>query len=315
MIEAWTLTTGEDGMRTQARGLAAAIADRVHEKVSPGRDLMNLLRVGRAGRAAVAELEPPWPDVLVSCGRRSIPSALVTRRRGGERPFLVHIQDPRGAAARFDFVVAMAHDRIAAGPRVFKVDTALHDLTPSILAEAAKPWRVRFERLGAAFAGVVVGGDLKGRPFTMDDTRRLIEGLERMRAGKNLGLAITPSRRTPPSVRELLAVTYRDDPSVFVWGLEGDNPYRAILGLADRLVVTGDSVSMISEAISTPRSVDVFDLGFRRHAGFLQALIDSGRVRRFSGDPAFPANAPPINATDRAADAVLRILRGSPAHA
>ena len=308
MIEAWTLTTGEDGMRTQARGLAAAIAGRVVERTTPPLAAWSPARLGWMRPPPFEGFTAPWPDVLVTCGRRSIPHALEAKRRSGGKVFLVHVQDPRGAAARFDAVVAMDHDRIAAGPRVIKVATALHDLTPAILAEASTPWRARFAALGPAFAGVVVGGDLKGRPFSEDDAARLVAGLARMRAGSQLGLAITPSRRTPPAVRALLDRTYRDDPAVFLWDLEGDNPYRAILGLADRLVVTGDSVSMISEAISTPKSVDVLDLGFPRHAGFLQRLVDSGRVRRFDGDPDYPRDAEPVNATEDAARMVRRLL-------
>jgi mitochondrial fission protein ELM1 len=308
LIEAWTLTTGEDGMRTQARGLAAAIADRVVERTTPPLSAWSPARLGWIPPRPFEGFAAPWPDVLVSCGRRSIPHALEAKRRSGGGVVLVHVQDPRGAAARFDAVVAMAHDRIAAGPRVLKVATALHDLTPAILADAASPWRLRFVALGPAFAGVVVGGDLKGRPFGDDDAHRLIAGLARIRAGSPLGLAITPSRRTPASVRALLERTYRDDLSVFLWDLDGDNPYRAILGLADRLIVTGDSVSMISEAISTPTSVDVLDLGFPRHAGFLQSLIDSGRVRRFEGDPDYPRAAEPVNATEDAARMVRRLL-------
>lgn len=295
-------------MRTQARGLAAAIADRVVEKTTPALNAWSPARLGWTRPPPFEGFAAPWPDVLVTCGRRSIPHALEARRRSDGRVFLVHVQDPRGAAARFDAVVAMAHDRIAAGPRVIKVATALHDLTPAILAQASAPWRARFAALGPGFAGVVVGGDLKGRPFGADDAARLIAGLDRMRAGSPIGLAITPSRRTPPAVRALLARTYRDDPAVFLWDLEGENPYRAILGLADRLIVTGDSVSMISEAISTPRSVDVLDLGFPRHAGFLRMLVGSGRVRRFDGDPAYPVAATPLNATDDAARMVRRLM-------
>ena len=66
---------------------------------------------------------------------------------------------------------------------------------------------------------------------------------------------------------------------------------------------------MISEAISTRAPVDVMDLGFPRHAGFLQRLVDSGRVRRFTGDPDAPASAVPVNATDEAAAAVRALLQ------
>ena len=67
---------------------------------------------------------------------------------------------------------------------------------------------------------------------------------------------------------------------------------------------------MISEAISTPTSVDVLDLGFARHAGFLQTLVDSGRVRRFDGDPGYPRDATPVNATEDAVRMVRRLLAG-----
>lgn len=295
-------------MRTQARGLAAAVADRVVQKTTPAMGGWSPGRLGWTRPPPFEGFAAPWPHVLVTCGRRSIPYALEARRLTRGEIFLVHVQDPRGAAAGFDAVVAMDHDRIAAGPRVIKVATALHDVTPTALAEASALWRPRFTALGPRFAGVVVGGDLKGRPFTRTDAERLIAGLSRLRTESDLGLAITPSRRTPAPVRALLARTYEDDPRAIFWDITGENPYRAILGLADRLIVTGDSVSMISEAISTSRSVDVLDLGFPRHAGFLQRLIDRGRVRRFDGDPAYPTEVAPVNATEDAARVVRRLM-------
>ena len=253
-------------------------------------------------------LTPPWPDLIVSCGRRAVPYALAARSASRGRILIAHVQDPRRKAAAFDLVVAMDHDRIRPGPRVIKVSTALHDLTPALLARAAEPWRQRFAALGDSLAGVIVGGDLKGRPFTRDDGGRLLDGLRLMREASGIGFAITPSRRTPRAVRELMHRAFDGDPRVFLWDLVGDNPYRAILGSADRLVVTGDSVSMISEAISTTAPVDVLDLGFPRHAGFLQTLIESGRVRRFSGDAPTSANPVPVNATNQAAAVLRRLL-------
>ena len=305
---AWSLTSGEAGMRTQARGLAAAVARHVVEKQTPGRDdLLARLRVA-AARPAMTGLAAPWPDLLVTCGRRTVPYALHVRRLSGGRTRLVHVQDPRANRDAFDLIVAMDHDRIPAGGNVIKVETALHDLTPELLADAGEAWRERFVRLGSRLAGVIVGGSLRGRAFTLGDGERLMAGLNRMREAQGLGLAITPSRRTPAPVMARLRDAFAGDAGVFLWDLRGDNPYRAILGLADRLVVTGDSVSMISEAISTCAPVDVMDLGFARHAGFLQRLVDQGRVRRFTGDPEAPASARPVNATATAAEAVRRRL-------
>ena len=296
-ITAWAVTTGEVGMRTQARGLAVAVADHVVEKTVQG------LFSWSAGD----RLAPPWPDLVITCGRRSARHGLAVKRASGGATLAVHVQDPRGRADAFDLVIAMRHDAISPGAKVLLVDTALHDLTPHALATAGETWRPRLAGLGRPLVGAVVGGDLKGRPFTLADGRRLLAGLNRVRQGG--ALAITPSRRTPASVLTLLRQALADDPAVFLWDQTGDNPYRGILALADRLVVTSDSVSMVSEALSTPHPVEVFDLDFRRHQGFIQGLVDQGLVRRFVGDPAPPAARAPVNATFEAAAVVRALLQ------
>ena len=303
-ITAWALTTGETGMRTQARGLAQAVADVVVEKSVPSR-----WRQLGGGVAPDERLSPPWPDLLITCGRRSVARSIALRKASGGRTVTVHVQDPRGRRDAFDLVIAMGHDKIPAGGNVMKIATALHDLTPENLAAAGRLWEDRFDVLGKPLAGVVVGGHLKGRPFTLEDGARLLSGLKRLRDEGGASLAITPSRRTPAAVRSLFAEAFAGDPRVFLWDLKGDNPYRAILALSDRLIVTSDSVSMVSEALSTPHPVEVFDLGFARHVSFVQRLVDQGLIRRFEGEPTPPRTAGPINATHQAASAVRALLQ------
>jgi len=301
-VIAWALTTGETGMRTQARGLAQAVADIVIEKTAPARRLW-------PWAANADRLAPPWPDVLITCGRRSAARSAAARRASRGRTLAVHIQDPRTATRAFDLVIAMGHDRIAAGGNVIKVSTALHDLTPEALAGAGRLWGPRFSHLSRPLVGVVIGGDLKGRPFSSADGARLLQGLIRLRAATGAGLAITPSRRTPEAVKAMLRRAFAGDPGVYLWDLAGENPYLGILALSDRLVVTSDSVSMVSEALATPHPVEIFDLGFARHAGFVQSLVDQGLARRFEGDPSTPITSGPVNATNEAARAVRALLQ------
>ena len=296
-LTAWAVTTGEMGMRTQARGLAEAVAEDVTE-----------VTVERAWPWRRERPSPPWPDVMVSCGRRSARWALAARKQSGGAMLAVHVQDPRRDAAAFDLIVAMEHDDIRAGGNVIKVATALHDLTPAKLAAAADAWAARLD-LGRPLTGVAIGGDLRGRAFTPADGARLIAGLKRVKDGTGGALAITPSRRTPPAVLAQLNEAFAGDARVFLWDLQGDNPYRAILASSDRLVVTSDSVSMVSEALATPHPVEVLDLGFARHAGFIQDLVDRRFVRRFKGDPAPPVTAGPVNATLESAQAVQALLQ------
>ncbi|MGI8842039.1 MAG: mitochondrial fission ELM1 family protein [Caulobacteraceae bacterium] len=302
-VTAWALTTGEAGMRAQARGLAEAVADVVVEKTAPKG------WPWPAATGARAALGPPWPDVLITCGRRSAPLSVTLRKASGGGVLTIHVQDPLTDPAQFDLVVAMEHDRIATGRQVIKVATALHDLTPAKLAAAGGAWRDRFAALGRPLAGVLVGGTTRRDIFTREKGRRLIEALQRLRAEAGASLAITASRRTSPAIRRLLREAFGTDPRVFLWDMAGENPYLAILALADRLVVTGDSVSMISEALSTGRPVEIFDLGFAHHAPFLDRLEMRGLARRFVGEPAPPAAQPPVNATLEAATAVRRLLQ------
>jgi mitochondrial fission protein ELM1 len=303
MITAWAVTTGEAGMRTQARGLAGAVADRVIEKIAPGGWLQRWLDADPA-----EDFKPPWPDVLITCGRRSARFGMTLRKRMPASVVAIHIQDPRAPASAFDLIVAMEHDPIPIGDNVVKVATALHDLTPASLVEAADAWRGRLAAYGRPLAGVVIGGSTARQAFTPSHGRRLLAGLKRLRSG-GTSLAIIPSRRTPKSVRASFLQAFAADPKVFVWDMTGDNPYRGVLALADRLVVTSDSVSMISEALATSNPVEVFDFGTAHYGRFLARVTERGWARRFEGDATPPPPRLPVNATDEAAATVRTLLQ------
>src|SRR5947209_20633280 len=130
-------------MRTQARGLAQAVAGAVVEKIVTVRWPWSWFRAGSPGVLAGVDttagdaLAPPWPDLIVTCGRRSSILGVAVKAAAGGKPLLVHVQDPLTDPRRFDLIVAMAHDDIAA-PNVIKVRTALHDMTAERRAEAGR---------------------------------------------------------------------------------------------------------------------------------------------------------------------------------
>ena len=313
-LTAWFMTTGGAGFRTQARGLATRVAGKARELVvelrAPWRYLPGAMTpVPLMGLSKSSDRPaPPWPDLLVSCGRRTTALAMAIRRASRGRTLVVHVQNPLTSVAGFDLVVAMDHDGIS-GPNVLNVPTALHDVTPARLAAAADLWRDRLRTPGRPLVGVLLGGSTPHHPFSAATARPLVDDLRRLSAETGAALAITPSRRTPSDVRRMLAEAFADQPGVFVWDLEGENPYFGILALADRLVATSDSVSMISEALATPHPVEVFGAdGGRRHALFLRGLIDRGLVRRFTGEAVPPPAGGPIDATALAAEAVERLI-------
>ena len=310
----WYMTTGEAGFRTQARGLASRLSAAPRELVvdlrSPWRYLPTGLNPFVLGALTPSSDKPtpPWPDLLISCSRRAAAVSIAVRRASRGQTLTVHVQNPLTDPAAFDLVVAMDHDGLS-GPNVISVPTALHDVTPARLAAAAKAWRPRLTRVGRPLVGVVLGGTNRHQPFTVEAAGPLLDGLERLRQETGAVLAITPSRRTPIDVRAAFEERFAGDADVFLWDMLGDNPYLGILALADRIVATSDSVSMISEALATPHPVEVFGPdGGERHARFLNGLLDKGLVRRFTGDPLVAKAGGPIDATEMAAEAVRRLL-------
>jgi len=313
-LTAWFMTTGEAGFRTQARGLANRIAGGARELTI---DLANPWRFLPAGlipapldrlSATSDQPVPPWPDLLVSCSRRAAVVAAAIKRASGGRTLAIHVQNPLIDPRAFDLVVAMEHDGLV-GPNVLSVPTALHDVTPARLGEAAKHWRRRLFKRGRPLVGVVLGGSNKHQPFTLKMAGELMDGLQRLRRETGAGLAITPSRRTPEEIKAAFHARFAGDPEVFCWDMQGDNPYLGILALSDRLVVTSDSVSMISEALATPNPVEVFGPdGGRRHARFLHGLADKGLIRAFTGERTPPSPGGPIDATEIAAQAAKALI-------
>ena len=236
-------------------------------------------------------LSQPWPDLLISCGRRSAPIAAAVGRAAGGRTFAVHIQNPRTPFRCFDLIVPLEHDGLI-GPNVVASRAALHTVTPEKLAIAGAEWQ---DRLGNLTVAVLLGGRTRSYRFTRETVERLASDL----AGLDGNIGVTASRRTEPDAVDTLKARL---PRAWFWDGAGRNPYLGMLALARHIVVTEDSVSMISEAISTGKPVHVARMagGSRRLARFQASLREDGIVRLFDGRLA-QWRYEPVNETPRIA--------------
>ena len=226
------------------------------------------------------------PRLVISAGRRSAPVALWLRSRYGAR--IVHCMQPglSGLFRRelFDLLVIPAHDRPAPAPNVMPVLGATHRVSSSVLTQAEMAWRERLGHLPHPRVALVVGGPV--RQVGMDP--QVAHGLGRDVAHLTIGLRgavmATTSRRTGTEASDALAMGL--GPSLHVlyrWGEPGENPYMGFLATADAIVVTADSVSMISEACATqaPVFVALPELAGPRHRAMVESLVQAGQVRPF----------------------------------
>lgn len=316
----WIVTDGKAGMESQCVGLAEALGlEPVIKRVgmrAPWRQLSPYLRLGHrfAFRPGSDPLEPPWPDLLIGSGRRSIAAVLHVRaqsRKSGRPTVTVQIQDPVISSHHFDLVIAPAHDR-PKGQNVLTTQGALHRITPEKLAAEAARLVPRVADLPRPWIGVLIGGANAAYRFGSHEARRMGTALAEAAKAAGGSLLVTPSRRTGEKNLAQLREAIGTVPA-FVWDGRGENPYFGMLGLADQIVVTSDSVNMVSEAVASGKPVHVFDLpgGSKKFAHFHHTMRAKGLTHPFTGtlEAHHPATAD--DDMSRAVAAVRRIFAKS----
>ncbi len=260
-----------------------------------------LMGLAPAARAMIA---PPWPRLVVSAGRRSAPVALWLGRRGART---VHCMRPGFGAAGFDLLVLGRHDAPAAAPNILPILGATHRISPAILAAARAAWAPLLGALPGPRIALLVGGPVRGEG--MDPAVAALIAREAASLGGSV--MATASRRTGAAATHAMAEALRGTPHhLHAWGDAAPNPYRGLLAWADAVVVTGDSVSMLSEALMTPGPVLIADpggLGPRHHA-LHESLVAAGEAAML-GAPA-PASRAPRDETARVAAEVARRFLG-----
>ena len=286
-LTCWALTEGFAGMESQCVGLAEALGlpcaiKRVRRPRMPLKYLPPSLWPNPLSRNLENVLAPPWPDVLISSGRGSVAAALAVRRASAGKTFTVHIQTPYVDSSRFDLVVIPQHDSLR-GDNVLVTRTALHGVTRERLAEAAQRFNARLSYLPRPLIAVLVGGSNKHQNCSPETMHQMADQLIAAARECGGGLAVTTSRRTEEENERVLRERLRAVP-LFFWDGVQENPYLGLLALADAIVVTSDSVSMVSEACATGKPVHVFNMGggHRKLRQFHKTLMDDGVTRPFA---------------------------------
>jgi mitochondrial fission protein ELM1 len=229
--------------------------------------------------------DQPPPRIAITSGRQAVMAALYLKKRFGDRVFTVHVQHPKIDPSRFDLVVAPEHDGLR-GPNVVTTIGAVHHITRDVLDRAAAGGPVAgLERLTRPIVAVLIGGPTRHYQRFDADLARLEDALAELVRSEHVNLAILPSRRTPQAVIDRMVHRFGQDQ--LVWNRQGANPYLCALALATHVIVTGDSVSMMTEASGTGRPVYVAYLTesrpARRFRLFHQSLERAGITRPFEG--------------------------------
>ncbi|MBB6243379.1 mitochondrial fission ELM1 family protein [Rhodanobacter sp. MP1X3] len=313
--ECWAITDSAAGNQRQALALAERLGLPVRHLVLEPRAPWSWLapRLSIGGPLALHPdqrrlFEPPWPSVAIGCGRAA---ALFTRQlrslsRG--RCYTVQILDPRIGPPHWDTVIAPLHDQLSA-TNVLTPLGSLNTIDDSWLADGRDSCPALAE-LPQPRVGVLLGGPRKGITLDADYARQLAHHLLERYQRDGGSLLVLASRRTPPALIDIFSQAFRAVPGLIWAGPDdGTNPYPGVLGWADRLVVTPDSVNMLSEACAVGCPVHTFTLAAlparieRFHAG----LRDAGLLHDI--DAGAPTLQLPLRETSALADELCRRIR------
>src|ERR1700738_684726 len=205
---AWVLHDGKAGMASQALGLAEATGFPFIEKrlairfpwtcLPPQLWFMPL----RAAGGSAASLVPPWPDLVIGCGRNTAQPALAIRRASGGRTVAAQVQYPGVGRAEFDLMVVTEHDHVT-GPRLILTRGAVHRVTKAKLAAE----RLRFPALAEfprPILSVLIGGTSKAYRLSLQRLDEIAEALVAILRTDGGSVLLTASRGTGAPARGLL---------------------------------------------------------------------------------------------------------------
>jgi uncharacterized protein len=266
-ITVWCLLGGKAGDNTQVRALAEELGWGYEEKHIAARPWELLSHLGGgitlAGidRSRSAVLAAPWPDIVLSAGRRNEPVARWIQQQSGGRTRLVHIGRPWAPLSVWDLVITTPQYFLPEQSNVLHNSLPLHHVSSDELSSAGEQLRPQLADLPRPWLAVLMGGDSGRFVLTRAKARRLGALARDLAAAAGGSLLVTDSPRTPRPAGDALQAQLQGPHFCYRWGSGDANPYRGLLALADGFVVTGESMSMLGEAAETGRPLYIFDVG------------------------------------------------------
>jgi len=267
----WAIASYRAGENSQIFGLvsrlplAATIKRIAYSRLAGPIGILRRVTAGVADPSRSDALTPPWPDLIVSAGVKNEPLARWIRAQSGGRTRLVFLGRTWASRKHFDLVVTTPQYRLPDEPNVLHNLMTQHGVTKARLVDESAKWEVRYGQLPGPRFGVLLGGDSGPYVFGPKAAARLAEALNAMASKRGGSVMVTSSARTRNDAIDVLESRLTVPHDCHRWRAgDAENPYFGILALADELVVTNDSIAMLSEAAATGKLVHVVPL---RRAG------------------------------------------------
>ena len=259
------LTEGYHGMISQVEGLAKALNADFQHRIVRLNWLWNYIppKLSPVSRLILKDgqyiTENEKFDLVISCGRKSvIPSIFIKKKN--KKIFTIHIQNPKVRFNNFDLIVAPEHDELK-GENVITSKGAIHYIT-RLEIEKARSYlldKIQNEKI----VSLILGGPNKYYNFSNEELTNIFREIKSSFISQGYKAIIIPSMRTPKRIIDLAINEFLTDG--FVVNSVDKQAYLSSLAIANSIVVTCDSTSMISEAATSGKPIFVAHMQPKRN--------------------------------------------------
>ena len=300
------LTQGMHGMISQVEGLAKALdLDFTHHTV----ELNSFWKVIPPKLTPISQnvykkINKHDFDVIISCGRKSVIPSIHLKNTANKKVFNIHIQDPKVNLNYFDFIVAPEHDALE-GQNVINTKGAIHYLTENEISENSVYLKSFIKNDERKIWTLIMGGPTKYYDYSTKNMKHIFTSIYKLLKKYNFQLVVIPSMRTPVNIIRYAKEFFGDNHTVIM--NVDKKAYLSALALAENIVVTCDSSSMISEAALTGKPIYIGnilpkknDIRFQRFRKLFREL----NITRNLGEEVEHWSYQKLDETNRVADII-----------
>ena len=203
---------------------------------------IELIPISRFTYENLSSLKIEENTILISCGKKSVKASIYLKRKFKDLIFNIHIQDPKIDHKFFDLIVCPEHDNL-------NFDNCISTLLAIHNIKFKKNIRNKNT------INFIIGGPNKYFKFQQQTQEKILNEIKFL--SNEFKVNVIPSRRTPRGLIEELSKI--DNKNIVTFDdLFNPRKYGELLSMGNLQVVTWDSISMISEAISSEAGTFLF---------------------------------------------------------
>ena len=305
-LKALLLTEGMHGMISQVEGLAKALdLDFTHQQVELNSFWKFIPpKLTPISQKVYKKINQDDFDFIISCGRKSVIPSIHIKNIANKKVFNIHIQDPKVNLNHFNFIIAPEHDSLQ-GQNVINTKGAIHYLTENEISENKDYLNSLIKNDERKIWTLIMGGPTKYYDYSTKNIKHIFTSLYKLLKKHDFQLVVIPSMRTPINTIHYAKEFFGDNHTII---MDVDKKaYLSALAIAENIIITCDSSSMISEAALTGKPIYIANILPRKKDKRFQKFRNLFRelnITRNLGEEIEDWNYQKLNETNRVANII-----------